>query len=226
MRVVAISVLLALSAIPAHAGSCVDPHTLLPSVVQLTSRIGEGAKGTAWFFGTADQLVTVEHVVQRGNLDGSWRHIELRQTGYFGVQRVDVMARVSRMVDTGLAERLAILQLDREIPNARIATVRETPLSPNELAVGIAYPSGEMHIGTGWFRRFSVLTDWIDWRAGYGLFDIAERFDRLALRRGGASGGPIFDCQGRVGSVFKGISLQRQYTHVAIPTHALAKLKR
>src|SRR5205085_12175766 len=120
-----------------------------------------------------------------------WKLLEIRD----GDRTRSVPARIARVVGPG-AEKLAVLELQSEFPNAHNAAIRTAPLMPEDQVVTFAYRDGHPRIVGGRFVKYGD-----DERlAGAALLEMFDGKDRLAVDYG-ASGAPVYDCDGRIAAV-------------------------
>jgi hypothetical protein len=179
----------------------IDPATLVRSTVSITRYFSEsekqaqpgvaGIRGTGWFL-SPRLIVTAAHVAEAMQLSASEpKEIELGQME----STQPAVARILRIVGPA-REKLAILDLERAIPDALVLRVRHEQLLAREPVVSIAYPKGHRRYARGSFVEYAadgILT-------GAALLEMADGNDRLVLDHG-ASGAPVLDCQGRVAAV-------------------------
>src|SRR5262249_14792599 len=106
-----------------------------------------------------------------------------------------IPARVARIVGLG-TEKLALIELQSEFPGAYRAAIRRTSLAPGEEVVTLGYTAGQPRVVGGRFVKYGD-----DARlAGSALLELFDGSDRLAVDHG-ASGAPVYDCDGRVAAV-------------------------
>jgi len=150
-----------------------------------------GTSGTAWFL-SSTTIVTAEHVSAGMMLTAQdWKTLEIRD----GDETRSIAARVVRVTGRG-AEKLAVIELQSALPGARSAAIRAAPLAPDDQVVTMAYPDGRPRVVGG---RFVKNGD--DERfAGAALLEMFDGNDRLAVDYG-ASGAPVYDCDGRIAAV-------------------------
>ena len=195
---------------PLHAGAdtaCIDPGLLAHSVVSITRYFDEiergtrpdlvGIQGTGWFR-SPTALVTVEHVaVAMGLSMQDWKIIEIEDDA--DIQ--SVFARI-RQVAGGRSEKLAVLELQTAISAARIVAIRMSPLVPEDRVVTIAYPNHRSRSVAGRFVQYGDGN-----LAGAALLELYEGNNRLVVDHG-ASGAPVFDCEGQVAAVISNVITQ------------------
>ena len=181
--------------------SCIESAQLAHSAVSITRYFDEkeraassgviGARGTAWFLSPAT-MVTAEHVSAGMKLTTQdWRALDVRH----GDDGRSVAARVAYVTGSG-AEKLAVIELQSEFPGARRAPIRTAPLTPEDQVVTIAYRDGRPRVVSGRFVKYGNDKTF----AGAALLEMFDGDDRLAVDHG-ASGAPVFDCEGRVAAV-------------------------
>ena len=193
----------------AHAEkNCIDPSSLARSTVSIARYFdGEernaqpdviGIQGTGWFQ-SKDTIVTVEHVaVAMGLSRETWKHLTVQNNS----GTLSIFARIRRVIGDS-AEKLAVLELQKPVASARIVTARVLPLEPEDHLVTIAYPHQELRSVGGRFVRYAT-----DARlAGAALLEMYDGDNRLAIDHG-ASGAPVFDCEGRVAAVVSTVITQ------------------
>ncbi len=150
-----------------------------------------GVSGTAWFL-SPTSIVTAEHVSAAMRLDAQdWKPIEIKD----GDDTRSIPARIERVTGTG-EDKLAVLALQSEFPGARSAAVRTSPLAPEDQVITLAYPEGHPRVVGGRFVKYGDAGRF----AGAALLEMFDGNDRLAVDYG-ASGAPVFDCDGRIAAV-------------------------
>jgi len=157
-----------------------------------------GIQGSGWFL-TPTAIVTIAHVVTAMNLTAEeWKAIEIRD----GDRTWPARARIKQLVGRG-ADKLVVLELQAAIPAARSLTVRAAPLVPDERVVTLAFTAGRARFVSGRFVHYG------DERgaADGAMLEMYDGNDRLAVDYG-ASGAPVFDCDGRVAAVVAGVLTQ------------------
>src|SRR4029453_15559571 len=113
-----------------------------------------------------------------------------------------IFARIQRLAGDG-AEKLAVLELQTAVSTARSVAIRMTPLVPEDRVVTIAYPNQRLRAVAGRFVQYADAGR----LAGTALFEIYEGDNRLVIDYG-ASGAPVFDCEGRVAAVISTVITQ------------------
>jgi len=186
-----------------HADTaCLDPARLAHSTVALTryfddaeratARTGVvGAQGTGWFL-SPTTIVTVAHVAESMKLATQvWKSIDIQD----GDDIRSIPARIQHFAGAR-QEKLALLELQKPVAGARSIAMRTTPLAPEDRVVTLAYPDGHLRLVGGRFVQVGE-----DGRlAGAAMLEMYDGNDRLAVDYG-ASGAPVFDCEGRVAAV-------------------------
>jgi len=181
--------------------ACIDPSTFVQSTTSIARHFNEeerqtnpgvvGIRGTAWFL-SSRLLVTAAHVAEAMHLSADeWKDVEMRN----GEGKRSLSVRVLDLAGRN-AEKIAVLELRSEIPNAAVLQRRTEPLIPDEQVVSIAYPDNQLRFAGGRF----VQDGNDDKFAGSALFEMYDGNDRLVLDHG-ASGAPVLDCDGRVVAV-------------------------
>ena len=181
--------------------SCIEPAQLAHSAVSITRYFNDkeraaqrgliGTSGTAWFL-SPTTIVTAEHVSAGMMLTTQdWKQLDV---GDGDVVR-SIAARVERVTGAG-AEKLAVLALQSEFSAARRAALRTAPLAPEDQVVTFAYPDGRPRVVSGRFVKYGDEGRF----AGSALLEMFDGNDRLAVDYG-ASGAPVYDCDGRIAAV-------------------------
>jgi hypothetical protein len=201
-------IFLLLSFVRCGAEPCVQSTLLALSTVSITRYFDEaeratgadlvGIQGTGWFM-SPTTLVTIEHVADAMRLSTqNWRLLNIQ--GDSDSQAIFV--RIQRLAGDG-AEKLAVLELQTAVSNARSLAIRMSPLMPEDRVVTRAYPSQRLRFAGGRFVQYVE-----DGRfAGTALLEMYDGDDRLAIDHG-ASGAPVLDCQGRVAAVISTVITQ------------------
>jgi len=217
--------------------TCIDAALLAHSTVAITRYFDEaertaqsgllGIQGTGWFR-SSTSIVTVEHVVTAMGLsNGDWKILTIQDAA----ETHSIPVRVQRVVGAG-PEKLAVLELQTGISSAHSVPIRMSPLVPDDRIVTMAYPNRERRAVSGRFVQYAT-----DGKlAGTGLLEIYEGNDRLVIDHG-ASGAPVFDCEGRIAAVISIVITQIFHTPfgqrristawgtpnvVSVPIHELA----
>ena len=188
--------------------TCIDSALLAHSTVGITRYFDDaertaqsdflGIQGTGWFR-SSTAIVTVEHVVAAMGLsNGDWKVLTIEGAA----ESYSIPVRIERVMGTG-SEKLAVLELQTAISSARSVPIRMSPLMPDDRVVTVAYPNRERRAVTGRFVQYAT-----DGKlAGTGLLEIYEGSDRLVIDHG-ASGAPVFDCEGRIAAVISTVITQ------------------
>lgn len=192
----------------AQAG-CVDAASLTHSTVAITRYFDDaertatrpgvfGAQGTAWFL-SPTAIVTVAHVAEGMKLSTQvWKPIDIQDGDDIRSNAV----RIRRLAGTQ-QEKLAVLELQKPVADARSVAIRTTPLVPEDDVVTLAYPDGRSRLVGG---RFVKVGD-DGALAGTAMLELYDGNNRLAVDHG-ASGAPVFDCEGRVAAVVSTVITQ------------------
>ena len=200
--------LLLLSAHARAETACVDFALLKQSTVSITRYFDDaeravhahlaGIRGTGWFQ-SPTTIVTIEHVATAMGLSTQdWKPLDIKG----GADSQLISARIQRWVDGG-TEKLAVLELQAAISAARSVEIRMAPLVAEDRVVTLAYPDQSPRIVSGRFVQYVT-----DGRlAGTALLEMYEGDNRLAIDHG-ASGAPVFDCEGRVAAVISTVIVQ------------------
>jgi hypothetical protein len=189
--------------------SCIDPAELAHSAVGIARYFDDaeratnpalaGISGTAWFV-SPTRLVTAEHVSAAMMLSvQDWKPLDLRD----GDDSRTIPARVAHVTGRG-GEKLAFLELQTAVPDARPADIRSAPLAPDDQVVTLAYPHSRPRVVGGRFVNYGQ-----DGKvAGAALLEMFDGNDRLAVDYG-ASGAPVYDCGGRIAAVIITVITQK-----------------
>jgi Trypsin-like peptidase domain len=183
--------------------TCVDPALLARSTVSITryfddaERVSDvtGIQGSGWFQ-SPTTIVTIEHVAAAMGLSTEdWKSIKIGDSEPISV-------RIQRWVG-GRIERLAVLKLQNAVAAAQSAAMRTSPLAPEDRIITFASFDRNPHAVVG---RFVQYVD--DGRlAGGALFEVYEGENRFVIDHG-ASGAPVFDCEGRIVAVISTVITQ------------------
>jgi Trypsin-like peptidase domain len=188
--------------------ACIDSASLAHSTVSITRYFEDaerdpqsdvvGARGTAWFQ-SPTTIVTAAHVASGMKLSTQeWKSVRIEDDADGQPNSV----RIQRVVGS-YAEKLAVLELQTAVPNARSVAIRMLPLMPEDRVVTFAYPNNRLHTVVGRFVQYADTGR----LAGTALLEIFEGEDRLVIDYG-ASGAPVFDCEGRVAAVISTVITQ------------------
>lgn len=183
--------------------ACVDQSLLANSTVSITRYFDEaerrsdviGIQGAGWFR-SPTTLITVEHVATAMGLSTEdWKPIKIGEAQFISV-------RIQRWVG-GRVERLAVLKLQTAVAAARSVAIRTSPLVPEDRVVMFASFDRNPHFVVGRFVQYAD-----DGRlAGSALLEVFEKENRFVIDHG-ASGAPVFDCEGRVVAVISTVITQ------------------
>jgi hypothetical protein len=187
---------------------CIDPALLTRSAVSITRYFDDAersarsdivaTRATAWFQ-SPTTVVTAAHVASGMKLSTQeWKPVKIEDDT--GGRSMSV--RIQRVVGSH-TEKLAVLELEAPVPNARIATIRMAPLVPDDHVVTVAYPDNHLQVVAGRFVQFSDSGR----LAGSALLEVYDGDNRLVIDYG-ASGAPVFDCEGRVAAVISIVMTQ------------------
>jgi hypothetical protein len=200
---------------------CVDPASLERSTIGITRYFDEAerdtqsdivaARGTAWFQ-SPTTIVTAAHVAFGMKLSTQeWKQLRVEDD----TEGRSLSVRIQRVAGNH-DEKLAVLELQTAVTNARSVAIRTLPLVPEDRIATLAYPNNRPHKVAGRFVRYADSGR----LAGNALFEIFEGDNRLAIDYG-ASGAPVFDCEGRVAAVISTVitqSLQTPFGIMRLPT--------
>jgi Trypsin-like peptidase domain len=200
--------LLLLSAQSRAETACVDLAQLAHSTVGITRYFDEaernaqsdvvGIHGTAWFQSPTN-IVTVGHVATAMGLSSQdWKPLDIKE----GADSKLISARIQRWIGGG-TEKLVVLELQAAFPAARSVPIRTALLVPEDRLVTLAYPNQNPRVVSGRFVQYVT-----DGRlAGTALLEMYEGDNRFAVDHG-ASGAPVFDCEGRIAAVISTVITQ------------------
>jgi Trypsin-like peptidase domain len=119
-----------------------------------------------------------------------------------GADSHSISVRLQRVAGAG-PEKLAVLELQTAVSTARSVPIRLSPLVPDDRIVTLAYPNRQARSVTGRFVQYAT-----EGRlAGTGLLEMYEGNNRLVIDHG-ASGAPVFDCEGRIAAVISTVITQ------------------
>jgi Trypsin-like peptidase domain len=203
------------------AADCVDPTQLAHTAVSITRHFDDaervahrgltGVQGTGWFL-SPTMIVTAEHVTAAMTLSTEgWKSIEISD----GDGSRFIAARIQRLAGVE-PERLAIIELQDAVAEARSVAIRSEPLVPEQRVLTIAYSAGRPHVVGGRFVRVGDEGK----LAGMALLELYEGQNRLVVDHG-ASGAPVIDCEGRVAAVVSNVftqSIQWAYREIRFTT--------
>ena len=188
--------------------ACLDPAMLARSTLGITTEFTEeerkatpgtiGIGGSGWFL-SPRRIVTAAHVAEAMLLSQQqWKVVEIR-----GAEtKTSIPVRILRLAGDH-AEKIAVLELITPFPRAEALRIRTEPLIPDEQVMSVAYPSDRSRVAGGRFVQYGD-----DPRsAGTALLELYDGMDRLVIDHG-ASGAPVFDCQGRVVAVVTNVLTQ------------------
>jgi Trypsin-like peptidase domain len=200
--------LLLLSAQSRAETVCVDLGHVAHSTVSITRYFEDAernpqsdvvaARGTAWFQ-SPTTLVTAAHVASGMKLSTQeWKSVSIKD----GAEGQSNAVRMQRVVGS-YPEKLAVLELQTAVPDARSVAIRMLPLMPEDRVVTVAYPNDRLNTVVGRFVQYADTGR----LAGTALLEIFEGENRLVIDYG-ASGAPVFDCEGRVAAVISTVITQ------------------
>jgi len=183
--------------------ACVDPALLARSTVSITryfdaaEQVSDviGIQGAGWVQ-SPTTIVTVEHVaVAMGLSTQEWKSIKIGDSELISV-------RIQRWV-SGRIERLAVLKLQNAIAAAESAAIRTSPLAPEDRVITFAGSDRNPRSVVGRFVQYAG-----DGRlAGGALLEVYEGENRFVIDHG-ASGTPVFDCEGRIAALISTVITQ------------------
>jgi Trypsin-like peptidase domain len=183
--------------------ACVDPALLARSTVSITRYFDDaervsgtiGIQGTGWFR-SPTTIITVEHVATAMGLSTEdWKLLKIGDSQ-------SNFVRIQRLVG-GRIERLAVLKLQTAVAAAQSVAIRTSPLAPEDRVVTLVSLDRNPRSVVG---RFVQYVD--DGRlAGGALLEVYEGENRFVIDHG-ASGAPVFDCEGRIAAVISTVITQ------------------
>lgn len=207
------------------AEACVAPHTLLRSVVKITTA---EKRGSGWFFREKDLVVTNCHVLSQ--FSRKKRHEEFTVELTVGVsaprtERVHLL-HCGRLSYKGeiTARDIAVILLKRKM-------MRSTPLSveakETEVSTGqvLAYPHGDLHIAQAQFlHRYRESGAVVRGITRFSMYrDIGGRRSEGFPFVGGSSGGPVVSCKGKVvGMIVASLYYREVFTSLVIDGRILS----
>ena len=150
----------------------------------------------------AHSTVSITRYFEEAERDPLSDVVAARGTAWFQSPTSIVTAAVQRVAGS-YAEKLAVLELQTAVPNARSVAIRMVPLMPEDRVVTFAYPNDRLHTVVGRFVQYADTGR----LAGTALLEIFEGENRLVIDYG-ASGAPVFDCEGRVAAVISTVITQ------------------
>jgi hypothetical protein len=177
----------------------------------------EGVRGSAWVLDDRT-LVTIEHVARGARLNDTWKDVTIFWSNAKNEEpgnKLHTRMRFKEMIPgVHQLEYAALLEVEYYVPGGMAAQIRATPLRRNEPVVGMGYAGGKLRFAEG---RLAFPEPSGDPESGqkveiplpYLPFEMYDpegndgRGDRYALDYG-ASGGPIFDCNGNVAAIVQG----------------------
>ena len=127
-----------------------------------------------------------------------WKSVSIKD----GAEGQSNAVRMQRVVGS-YAEKLAVLELQTAVPDARSVAIRMLPLMPEDRVVTVAYPNDRLNTVVGRFVQYADTGK----LAGTALLEIFKGENRLVIDYG-ASGAPVFDCEGRVAAVISTVITQ------------------
>jgi Trypsin-like peptidase domain len=183
--------------------ACVDPALLARSTVSITRYFDDaervsgviGIQGTGWFQ-SPSTIVTVEHVATAMGLSAEdWKLLKIGDSQ-------SNFVRIQRLVG-GRIERLAVLKLQTAVAAAQSVAIRTSPLAPEDRVVTLVSLDRNPRSVVGRFVQYAD-----DGRlAGGALLEVYEGENRFVIDHG-ASGAPVFDCEGRIAAVISTVITQ------------------
>jgi hypothetical protein len=182
------------------------------------------SQGSAWFR-TKKEIVTIEHVARSLELStDTWTPITLfwgSKKGEDPTHEFEMNARLKSPLElTDTWEDSVTIELEHAVPGAIVRTPRYTPLVPKEPIVSAAYTKGKLSLATGSFSPLEpdpnaepseeepppyLALELADWK----------NTNRYVIGHG-ASGAPVFDCDGNVVATLVDTMFQNSETSEAL----------
>ncbi len=145
-----------------------------------------------------NELLTVRHVGDQLGVSRNWREVQIEQQDLVSKKDMRLAlrkVRLKQVLQGGDSEDLHVLELSAPLDwNPRPVMVRRAPLHHGDLLRGIGYTDGAFASSFGTFRSDGPVTDAYN---DYVRFEVVYESGKIALGPG-ASGGGIFDCEGRL----------------------------
>lgn len=182
------------------AEACVAPHTLLRSVVKITTA---ERRGSGWFFKEKDLVVTNCHVLLEYSTKKRQEEFTIELTVGVAAPRAERahLLHCGRLSYKGEinARDIAVILLKRKVAESAPLSVeaKKTEVSDGHV---LAYPHGELHMAQPQFLRAYVENGAVI--RGISRFSM---YREIKGRRsegfpfvGGSSGSPVVSCEGKV----------------------------
>lgn len=203
------------------AQDCVPTANLIDTTVSIARVFNAGdyhefesitLRGTTWFI-KQTEMIAIDHVVKEFGLStDSWQTINVRQQypGTIWWNEVEAQVRIKRVPSKDVPEKLYVLELKKPLAwPIQLAVIRTTPFVIGERAVGIGYTGGVLHSARGQYIHFPLHASLGNPNHFTG-FELIHETERDVLL-GGSSGGPIFDCEGKMMAVISHIFPESHY---------------
>lgn len=178
------------------------------AMVKLYGTKARYAEGTAWFYHTSTNLVTVMHNVE-GMLitSNSWTELELFQADSSGhsptVQKTKVRLVFSKKIED---DGIAVLELQNPFHGAYPLTISDEQPSRDGLVQSIGYVNRKLKIGKGKLTSYEwglLNGELTPEHFGFNI----ESPDDPFVNDLGCSGAPIIDARGNVIAVLKSVNI-------------------
>lgn len=200
---------------------------LLPENEVFKNKDGEligGSSGSGWRFG-ANHIATIGHVTLSMKLSpDTWKNITIKVSEAEYGAPVTILETQARLVYFGREhsnEVAAVIELKDPLPErVTRGKVRFTPLENKEPVMAAGYVKNQLRLATGKLAFPEEESEGSSKEAvpkhllPFNLTD-DDKHDRLAIDHG-ASGGPIFDCEGNVVAISAKIATQDLHKNAAV----------
>jgi len=176
-----------------------------------------GIKGTAWFV-DSQTLVTISHVVTSSKIGGDWKEVTLSWSDAKDEKishSLKVQVRIKDIV-VGIAalEPIITLEIKETLGGVKKTNVRASPLTNNEPVVGIGYRDGALRFAKGHLAYPEPSENEDDNSQApppylpFEIYDSDESKNDRYVFNHGASGAPLFDCDGNVVAVVQALMIR------------------
>ncbi len=213
----------------AQAAECPNPEHALQSVASIvietldeTGNIGEGQQrriedsqklATSWFL-TQRQMLTIDHVSWGMKLSPYFSSdLVIFQRSLTSKEDVAAMWNEARITKSNRRspEAVHLVTLKQPVTKANpVKGIRTTPLRDDEPVFAVVYPRSKLHIAHGRFVAHGAFGKQYRER-GFALFELSDGENRAIVNHG-ASGAPVFDCDGLVVGT---IAVKLVHTHLS-----------
>jgi len=192
----------------AVAADCVDPRDYANRVVRIERVVraarGRSWVGSGWFYQSRQVLITNEHVVSALALgEQEWTNVLLQASrpgaahGFIQRTRARVLARDTR-------DDIALVLLETPVMGVSPLEIGTGDVSPGEPLAIAGYASGLLQFGSA--RAYTGRQPVARFRQPASQFaiDVQGNANRDAFSAG-ASGSPVFNCEGQVVGIFSNL---------------------